>query len=113
MAWSSCSKCSHELDEPTPSQVINNDYLCPSCGHNNYPNKSLAEIVLELCDRVAALEQDDLSTVVLASSVELSLLPNEARWLKTLMQNPVYSNESAEDADYRAAIFNKIDWNHG
>lgn len=112
MAWMYCSKCNAEQDEPTDEQVLRGEYNCPHCGHTNYPNKSLADVVLSLSERLAILEdisqQTNLQNIVLASSVELSLLPNEAAWLKGLVQNPVYSNESSEDAEMRASIFHKI-----
>lgn len=113
MAWAYCSKCEASMSEPTVEEALKNEYHCKSCGHNNFPNKSMADIVIELNERLEALEANtcvdsDLKSIVLAQSVELSLLPNEAAWLKGLMQNPVYSNESAEDADYRASIFNKL-----
>lgn len=108
MAWAYCSKCETGMNEPTVEEALKNEYVCPTCGHNNFPNKSLADIVIELSQRVEALEQGNLNTIVLASSVELSLLPNEAAWLKGLVQNPVYSNESSEDAEMRASIFHKI-----
>lgn len=47
-----------------------------------------------------------------AVSVELSLLPNEALWLRGLLQNPVgntpHETESATDSDYRVGIFHKL-----
>lgn len=112
MAWMYCSKCDAAQKEPTDEEVLTGQYICPACGHTNYPNKSLADVVLSLSERLAILEdisqQTNLQHIVLASSVELSLLPNEAAWLKALVQNPVYSNETHEDADMRAAIFHKI-----
>lgn len=108
MAWTYCSKCDASMSEPTVEEALKNEYCCKQCGHTNFPNKSMADIVIELNERLEALEQGNLHKVVLASSVELSLLPNEASWLKALVQNPVYSNESLEDADFRAAIFHKL-----
>jgi len=113
MAWMYCAKCEAEQAEPTDEQVLTGQYLCPQCGHHNFPNKNMNDVVLSVLERLAILEEisrsSDLSTVVLAQTVELSLLPNEARWLKALVQNPVYSNESDEDVDYRQAIFHKIE----
>lgn len=113
MAWMYCGKCEAEQQEPTDEQVLNGEYLCPQCGHHNYPNKSLNDVVLSILERLEALEANtcvgsDLKSIVLAKSVELSLLPNEARWLKSVVQNPIYSNEDAQDAEYRAAIFHKL-----
>lgn len=112
MAWMYCKKCDAPQDEPTNEQVLKGEYNCPQCGYTNYPNKSLNDVVLSLDERIAILENiskcSDLNDIVLAKTVELSLLPNEARWLKALVQNPVYSNESAEDADFRASIFHKL-----
>lgn len=108
MAWAYCSKCNYELNEPTVEQALKNEYDCENCGHSNFPNKSMADIVIELHQRLELLEQATLSNIVLANSIELSLLPNEAAWLKALVQNPVYSNESNEDAEMRASIFHKI-----
>jgi hypothetical protein len=108
MAWAYCSKCETALLEPTVEQALKNDYNCPTCGHSNFPNKSLVDVVIEMHERLCLLEQRELSNLVLAESVELSLLPNEARWLKGLMQNPVYSNEDAQDAEYRQSIWHKL-----
>lgn len=108
MAWAYCSKCETALLEPTVEQALRADYNCPTCGQACFPNKSLVDVVIELHERLCLLEQRELSNLVLAESVEVSLLPNEARWLKALVQNPVYSNESTEDADFRSSIFHKL-----
>lgn len=112
MAWMYCKRCEAEQDEPTDEQVLKGEYTCKECGYANFPNKSMNDVVLSLLERVAILEDishhSNLNDLVLVHSVELSLLPGEARWLKALVQNPVYSNETQEDADYRASIFHKL-----
>lgn len=109
MAWAYCKTCNHPLSEPNVAQVLNKeDYCCSSCGAINYTHKSLADVVLELHERLEALEQGQLNNVVLAASVELSLLPNEAAWLKAYIQNPTRSPESQLDGDMREAIWNKL-----
>jgi DNA-directed RNA polymerase subunit RPC12/RpoP len=108
MTWAYCSKCEAALKEPTVEQALRSEYNCPQCGHNNFPNKSMVDVVIEIHERLCLVESRELSNLVLAESVELSLLPNEARWLKALVQNPVYSNETQEDADFRASLFHKL-----
>ena len=109
MAWAYCKACNHGLSEPSVAQVLGKaDYCCSSCGTTNFTNKNMADVVLELHERLQALEQGQLNTVVLASSVELSLLENEAQWLKHLVQNPVYADEIQLDRDMREALFNKL-----
>lgn len=43
-----------------------------------------------------------------AVSVELSLLPNEADWLRAVMQNPLSDPEVQLDHDMREALFIKL-----
>lgn len=56
MSWQYCEKCGHGLDNPTPVEVCRQEQECPACGHSNDPLKSVAELVLELVERIEVLE---------------------------------------------------------
>ena len=56
MAYTYCGKCDRGLDEPTPSQVLYDDYECPCCGYSNSCPKSVNELILELIERIETLE---------------------------------------------------------
>ena len=59
MSWTYCGKCDNGMDEPTLRQVLEGEYVCSICGHNNDPHMTLAEVVLTLLERVEALEVKD------------------------------------------------------
>lgn len=108
MAYSYCTHCRAELDEPSAAQILGFElFLCPHCNHTNTCTKSVEQLVLEMHERLEQLEQADLNQVVLAHSVELSLLPSEAQWLHTLLQNPLPS-EPADELEMRQALFHKL-----
>lgn len=56
MAYSYCRKCDAEMGEPSLSEVLNCDHTCTQCGHSNHPLKSDAEAILEMAERLEALE---------------------------------------------------------
>lgn len=41
--------------------------------------------------------------------IHLELNEDEANWLKSLMQNPIWTNESDRDKDMRQKFWNNID----
>lgn len=56
MAWTYCSACDSGVDQPTPQQVVEGNYTCPHCGEHLDPNMSLGDVVLNLLERIEALE---------------------------------------------------------
>lgn len=59
MAWTYCRKCDTEMEEPTLREVLTYDYLCPNCGSLVDPQKSVNECIIELLERVEALENEN------------------------------------------------------
>lgn len=61
MAWQYCEGrrgcCTHAFDNPTPQEVCKQKQVCPECGYENDPRKSLGELVAELVERIEQLEQ--------------------------------------------------------
>lgn len=53
--WSYCRGCDRGLPRATISEVVNGAQFC-SAGHENTPNVSKDDLLLELFDRVEALE---------------------------------------------------------
>ena len=56
MAWQYCRKCGHGMCEPTMAEALAVSQICPECGCNHHPLKSTEDLLIELYDRVVALE---------------------------------------------------------
>ena len=54
--WKHCDTCDAEMPEPTPRQVLGAEYLCHACRNDNDTGKRLEDVVLELLERIEALE---------------------------------------------------------
>jgi 6-phosphogluconolactonase (cycloisomerase 2 family) len=56
-AYSYCYKCKDgPLDPATASEVLSKEQECPACHALLFPNRSMDEVVVELAERIEALE---------------------------------------------------------
>lgn len=58
MAYRYClnTECGEALSKPTVHEAATEEQLCPSCGTNNSREWDLADLLVDLTDRVEALE---------------------------------------------------------
>lgn len=56
MAHSYCSGCDAELDYPEVREIAEQQRTCPICGDVGDPKVSIAELLVQLHERVADLE---------------------------------------------------------
>lgn len=56
MAWQFCHWCDHQMGEPDVNEVVAGAQACPECGHEQHPLKSTDDLLIELYDRIVALE---------------------------------------------------------
>lgn len=55
MAWSYC-KCGHGLMSPSVEEVAKQSQPCPECGYENDPLVSVAELLVQMNERIQKLE---------------------------------------------------------
>lgn len=65
-AWAYCGKCGQGFDKPTPREIVEDERVCPNCGHGQNPRVTKAEYLIDLGERLEELEAEvkRLNTII-------------------------------------------------